>query len=173
MGLWGEYRSGRRDDRQLGRGVWRRAHDRFRRGLDRYHQVLETVSDPRLSPPAVALANELADLLPVVREICIEAHRRAPSQTQDIPASENGHLADAHRQLSRAGNAMAQTAEALTMARFTAPAEPDAAGVDPRMAGIRRRAESVSECVRTAADLLGPGGGRDGAGDSLSPDCPR
>lgn len=153
MGVWGEYRTARRDDRQLGRGVWRRAHDRFRRGLDRYHQILETVSDPQLRPTAVDVANELAALLPAVREICLTAHQRAPSQTQDIPASENGYLADVHRQLSRAGNAMAQAAEALTMARFTAPPT-DAAVFDPRAAGIQRRAESVREFVRSAADLL-------------------
>lgn len=153
MGFWGDYRTARRDDRQLGRGVWRRAHDRFRRGLDRYHQVLESVSDAQLRPAAVEVANELAALLPTVREICMTAHQRGPSQTQDIPASENGYLADVHRQLSRAGNAMAQAAEALTMARFTAPPV-DAADFDPRVAGIRRRAESVHEFVRSAAEVL-------------------
>ena len=118
MGFFGDYRATRRDERELGEGVWRRAHDRFKRGLDRYHQILESVPDPQLRAAAVPVANELADLLPRVRAVCMAAHVRAPSQTQDIPHSSSGYLSDVHRQLSRAGNAMAQTAEALTMARF-------------------------------------------------------
>ena len=120
MGFFGDYRATRRDERELGDGVWRRAHDRFKRGLDRYHQILESVRDPELRAAAVPVANELAELLPRVRAVCMEAHVRAPSQTQDIPHSSSGYLSDVHRQLSRAGNAMAQTAEALTMARFAA-----------------------------------------------------
>ena len=116
VGFFGEYRATRRDERELGEGVWRRAHDRFKRGLDRYHQILESVRDPELREAAVPVANDLADLLPRVRAVCTEAHLRAPSQTQDIPHSSSGYLSDVHRQLSRAGNAMAQTAEALTMA---------------------------------------------------------
>ena len=103
MGFFGEYRATRRDERELGEGVWRRAHDRFKRGLDRYHQILESVRDPELREAAVPVANDLADLLPRVRAVCTEAHLRAPSQTQDIPHSSSGYLPDVHRQLPRAG----------------------------------------------------------------------
>ncbi|RKQ33634.1 hypothetical protein [Kocuria tytonis] len=184
MGFFGEYRATRRDERELGEGVWRRAHDRFKRGLDRYHQILESVRDPELRAAAVPLANELADLLPRVRAVCMEAHGRAPSQTQDIPHSTSGYLSDVHRQLSRAGNAMAQTAEALTMARFTAqgtghagpagapgtparnsPTRPvagaDAAGAPEHpesssagVGSIRRRSAVVAEYVAAAEELM-------------------
>ncbi|MBD2763480.1 hypothetical protein IEE91_13420 [Kocuria sp. cx-455] len=157
MGFLRDYVATRRDDHELGRGVWRRAHDRFQRGLDRYHQILEGVTDPDLRAGAIPIANDLADLLPRVREVCMEAHRRAPSETQDIPASKGGYLSDVHRQLSRSGNAMAQTAEALTMARFTAASaqQPDGSReADPRVQGIQRRADSVHECVAQAEALL-------------------
>lgn len=156
MGFLRDYRSARRDDQELGRGVWRRAHDRFQRGLDRYHQMLEAVTDPTLRAGAIPVANDLADLLPRVRAVCMEAHRRAPSQTQDIPASKDGYLSDVHRMLSRGGNAMAQTAESLTMARFAAPAPEDGRETksDPRVQGIERRAASVHEYVEQAEALL-------------------
>lgn len=183
VGFFGEYRATRRDERELGEGVWRRAHDRFKRGLDRYHQILESVRDPELREAAVPVANDLADLLPRVRAVCTEAHLRAPSQTQDIPHSSSGYLSDVHRQLSRAGNAMAQTAEALTMARFTAQgtqrsgapdsaegdrgpgaagsAEGDAAGAvrrpdapSPGVGSVQRRFAVVQEHVDSAESLL-------------------
>lgn len=154
MGFLRDYRTARRDDQELGRGVWRRAHDRFQRGLDRYHQMLEGVTDAQLRAGAVPVANDLADLLPRVREICMEAQRRAPSETQDIPASEGGYLSDVHRQLSRGGNAMAQTAEALTMARFAGSHTDPTHESDPRVQGIERRAAGVHEYVAEAEALL-------------------
>ncbi|KHE75350.1 hypothetical protein AS25_01545 [Kocuria marina] len=159
MGFFSDYRATRRDERELGEGVWRRAHDRFKRGLDRYHQILESVRDPELRAAAVPVANDLADLLPRVRAVCMEAHVRAPSRSQDIPHSTDGYLSDVHRQLSRAGNSMAQAAEALTMARFAAGshARPVASGLagegTPGLAGDG------------ASGLAGePGSGGDAAG---------
>ncbi len=167
VGFFSDYRATRRDERELGEGVWRRAHDRFKRGLDRYHQILESVRDPELRAMAVPVANELADLLPRVRAVCAEAHFRAPSQTQDIPHSTDGYLSDVHRQLSRAGNSMAQTAEALTMARFSArgtapsavaaPGDDDASPVRSPLADpapIQRRAAVVAQYVLAAEDLM-------------------
>ena len=165
VGFFSDYRATRRDERELGEGVWRRAHDRFKRGLDRYHQILESVRDPELRAMAVPVANELADLLPRVRAVCAEAHFRAPSQTQDIPHSTDGYLSDVHRQLSRAGNSMAQTAEALTMARFAAPRAAAAAGPTslgtaaratstPGVGSVRRRSGVVEEYVVAAEALM-------------------
>lgn len=162
MGFFGEYRATRRDERELGEGVWRRAHDRFKRGLDRYHQILESVRDPELREAAVSVANDLADLLPRVRAVCTEAHLRAPSQTQDIPHSSSGYLSDVHRQLSRAGNAMAQTAEALTMARFAAQGTqrsgaPDSAsgGRGLGVAGSAEGARGPRSASTTGGDAAG------------------
>lgn len=170
VGFFGDYRASRRDERELGEGVWRRAHDRFKRGLDRYHQILESVRDPELRAVAVPVANELAELLPRVRAVCIEAHTRAPSQTQDIPHSTSGYLSDVHRQLSRAGNSMAQTAEALTMARFAAQGVPRAAAAScprhdaarPAPAGAERggAAETARPTAKPAAPGESPASGR-------------
>lgn len=156
VGFFGDYRASRRDERELGEGVWRRAHDRFKRGLDRYHQILESVRDPELRAAAVPVANELAELLPRVRAVCTEAHTRAPSQTQDIPHSTSGYLSDVHRQLSRAGNSMAQTAEALTMERFAAQGVPRAA---------------AASCPRHDAARPAPAGAEPAAGSPLGSDA--
>ena len=87
MGLK-SYLQSRRDDAELGKGIWRRSHDRFIRGIDRFHQVLERLASTESSASMIELivpdANELADL---------------------------------NRALSKAGNAVALCAEALAMAR--------------------------------------------------------
>nr|WP_281430135.1 hypothetical protein [Kocuria marina] len=159
VGFFSDYRATRRDERELGEGVWRRAHDRFKRGLDRYHQILESVRDPELRAAAVPVANDLADLLPRVRAVCMEAHVRAPSRSQDIPHSTDGYLSDVHRQLSRAGNSVAQAAEALTMARF-------AAGSHARPSTSALAGEGTPGLVSDRASGLAgePGSGGDAAG---------
>ncbi|MDO4919246.1 hypothetical protein [Kocuria sp.] len=161
MGFLGEYRATRRDERELGEGVWRRAHDRFKRGLDRYHQILESVRAPELRAAAVPVANELADLLPRVRAVCMEAHLRAPSQNQDIPHSTAGYLSDVHRQLSRAGNAMAQAAEALTMARFAVSGSAAAPFACPADDAAGSRSADPSPTRRETSDA--PAADRPGA----------
>ncbi|PYI69877.1 hypothetical protein CVV68_01915 [Arthrobacter livingstonensis] len=170
-GLLGASRQGRRDDAELGKGVWRRAHDRFRRGLDRFHQMLEGVADDAAHPapaaeagqdqgqpgarpvgngPAenyaalVPIANALADLLPVVRTIAAQAHAIAPSEGMEIPTGTGGYLNDVHRELSRAGNALATAAEAAAMVRLGAG----------EVSGVERRAGLVHEHVNRAAELL-------------------
>ncbi|WP_120520676.1 hypothetical protein [Arthrobacter celericrescens] len=144
MGIFGELRQGRRDDAELGKGLWRRAHDRFHRGLDRYHQVLEGVEDEQLYGELVVIANELAELSARVRGVCMEAQRLAPSEGLDIP----GQLAGVHRELSKAGNSLATTAEAAAMLRLSVPAVPVGA------ASVRRRAEAVREHVDEAERLM-------------------
>lgn len=190
-GFFGASRQGRRDDTELGQGVWRRAHDRFRRGLDRVHQMLEGVEEDAAHPapfeedaagrasvaepgqpgvqaagsnqpgaqpgPQVAgsgpaenyaalvpIANALADLLPLVRSIAAQAHSIAPSEGMEIPTGTGGYLNDVHRELSRAGNALATAAEAVAMVRLGAG----------EVAGVERRAAIVHEHVNRAAELL-------------------
>ena len=144
MGFFRTARQGKRDDAELGKGLWRRANDRFVRGLDRYHQVLDGVADDALYAELVEIANELFELAARVRVICVEAQRRSPSDGLDIP----GALAGVHRSLSTAGNSLATTAEAAAMLRL---------GVGPASAGaesVRRRAEAVQEHVRDAERRL-------------------
>lgn len=135
---------GRKDDAELGRGLWRRAHDRFHRGLDRFHQVLEGVEDDQLYAELVDIANELAALSVRVRNVCVEAQRRSPSEGLDIP----GALAGVHRSLSKAGNSLATTAEAAAMLRLAVGPVPVGA------ASVRRRAESVFEQIADAERRL-------------------
>ena len=144
MGFFTAACQGRKDDTELGKGLWRRAHGRFHRGLDRYHQVVEGVEDEQLYAELVEVANELAGLLERVRVVCVEAQRRSPSDGLDIP----GALAGVHRSLSKAGNSLATTAEAAAMLRLAVGPVPVGA------ASVRRRAESVFEQVADAERRL-------------------
>ncbi|XAS68448.1 hypothetical protein V3C33_03805 [Micrococcaceae bacterium Sec5.7] len=144
MGFFTAARQGRKDDTELGTGLWRRAHDRFHRGLDRYHQVLEGVEDEQLYGELVEVANELAGLSLRVRNVCIEAQRISPSDGLDIP----GALAGVHRSLSKAGNSLATTAEAAAMLRLAVGPVPVGA------VSVRRRAESVFEQITDAERRL-------------------
>ncbi|MCC9198379.1 hypothetical protein QNO08_01790 [Arthrobacter sp. zg-Y820] len=143
MALFAAARQGRKDDTQLGVGVWRRAHDRFTRGLDRYHQMLEGVEDDAIYNELVTIANGLAELLPRVRDVCVTAQRRLPSNGQDIP----GALIAVHRALSRSGNSLAATAEAAAMSRLEGERWGFAsAGLE----NVHRRAQLVTEDVLEA-----------------------
>jgi hypothetical protein len=144
LGFFSTARQGKKDDTELGKGLWRRAHDRFTRGLDRYHQVLEGVEDEALHNELVDIANELSELAVRVRRVCVEAQRRSPSDGLDIP----GALAGVHRSLSTAGNSLATTAEAAAMLRLAVGPVPVGA------ISVRRRAESVQEHVSDAERRL-------------------
>lgn len=144
MGFFSTARQGRKDDAELGKGLWRRAHDRFIRGLDRYHQVLEGVEDEALYAELLEIANNLSALSGRVRQVCVEAQRRSPSDGLDIP----GALAGVHRALSTAGNSLATTAEAAAMLRLAVVPAP--AGAE----SVRRRAASVREQVSDAERRL-------------------
>ncbi|WP_026819336.1 hypothetical protein [Arthrobacter castelli] len=157
MALFAAARQGRKDDAELGKGVWRRAHDRFRRGLDRFHQILEGVQDERLHTDLVPVANTLADLLPRVRAVCTQAQRIAPSADLDVPSSEAGYLSEVHRALSRAGNALATTAEAVAMARLDggkASIDGPDTGAGAAFQSVERRAATVTASVEEAERLL-------------------
>lgn len=143
MGLFSAARQARRDDAELGQGVWRRAHDRFRRGLDRFHQMLEGVEDEDVYQELATAANALADLLPRVRAVCMDAQALAPSAGTDIPASEGAYLNEVHRALSRAGNALATAAEAVAMLRLGSGS----------LVSVERRARTVHEHVAEAERL--------------------
>ncbi|MBF4992558.1 hypothetical protein ITX31_00325 [Arthrobacter gandavensis] len=147
MALFAAARQGRKDDTELGKGVWRRAHDRFTRGLDRYHQMLEGVEDDALYNDLALVANDLAALLPRVRAVCAGAQKQLPSSGQDIP----GGLIAVHRALSRSGNSLAAAAEAAAMSRLEGERWGIAsAGVE----NVRRRAALVQDDVAEAERVL-------------------
>ncbi len=154
--FFGAAKQAKRDDADLGRGVWRRAHDRFRRGLDRFHQMLEglaetgptgaqtTVQATETYEAVVVLADALSALLPTVRAIAAEAQKIAPSEGMEIPVGTGGYLNDVHRELSRAGNALAAAAEALALVRLGVGEAP----------GVELKVGIVSHHVQLAQDLL-------------------
>ncbi|WP_136610431.1 hypothetical protein [Sinomonas albida] len=145
MGILDNVLRGRRDDAELGKGLWRRAHDRFQRGLDRYHQVLEGVQDDDVYAELLVIADRLAGLLPRVRAVCMTCQRLAPSDGYDVP----GGYADVHRSLSKAGNALATTAEAAAMLSLGAGPVPMGA------LSVQRRAATVLEQVEAAERSVG------------------
>ncbi len=134
--LIGARRRARRLDKELGHGLWRRVHDRYVRGLDRYHQVIEGIADDAVHHRLVLLGDRLAAELEAVRALCHEAHTVHPGEGMQIP----GEAAELHAGLSRAANHLATTAEAAAMVRLGA-AEVEA---------VSRRAQRVFEMLRAA-----------------------
>ncbi|PWJ55672.1 hypothetical protein SAMN06264364_10235 [Quadrisphaera granulorum] len=106
------------DDLELGEGgVWRRLHDRFRRAVDRYHQLLEGVPDGALRDALEGCGARLAICLDDVRAACVAEQASSPSSGLEVPGGAAG---EHHARLSRAATLAAQAAEAVTMARVRA-----------------------------------------------------
>lgn len=159
---WGRLAPGlarRRDERRLeealGEGVWRRAHDRVRRSVDRYHQVLDGVvadaapASGQVLPALERTGAELAGVLDDVRALCLAAQRAAPSTGLDVPRvpAAAGLPDELHRRLSRVGTAVATAAEAATMARVSARADRADVGLE--------RADAAQRSARMARQHLG------------------
>ncbi|MFC7401954.1 hypothetical protein [Citricoccus sp. GCM10030269] len=142
-GPFARRRQAKRDDQELGNGLWRRGHDWFHRSLDRYWQVVEeagkdgTIPQDQLNGLAHA-GNVLADLMPRVRKLCMTAHREHPGQGMEIP----GAASEVHRILSRAANDLATTAQAATMFRLG----------QTSLDSVGRRAEKVVAAVEEAEE---------------------
>lgn len=125
-------------EKDLGTGLWRRAHDRYVRGLDRFHQILEGVDDDALHNQLALIGDELADQLPRIYELCREAHREHPDTELQVPAGTQ----KLHSGLSRAANHLATTAEAVAMVRLS----------HGDTASVRRRAYQVLSALREAEE---------------------
>lgn len=140
MGIFDRLRDRREQSQltqELGHGLWRRAHDRFVRALDRYHQILEGVEDEAAYNQLALLGNELADRLPIVRGLCADCQRTHPSDELTVPNESR----QVHARLSSAANALATTAEAAALFRMhQVPFE-----------RVRARAEKVFDEVDDAA----------------------
>lgn len=145
MAFFSRLRAQRAANRELGEGVWRRAHDRFTRSLDRVFQVLEGISDVEIYNQLVAPANEMAELLPVVRQLCADAQRITPSDDESIPQSTAG----VHRSLTKSANDLATTAQVIAMMRMQAEA-----GSPINILSVEHRAQIVKDDVNQAAQLL-------------------
>ncbi len=136
MKLFPRRRRARRLDKDLGKGLWRQAHDRYVRGLDRYHQVIEGVEDDAVYNQLVLIGDELSERLTDIYELCRKAHAQHPGEGMHVP----GAARPLHAALSRAANHLATAAEAAAMVRL------GSAGVT----AVRRRADQVLACVEDA-----------------------
>ena len=99
MGLK-SYLQSRRDDAELGKGIWRRSHDRFIRGIDRFHQVLERLAGTELNRAlskagnAVALCAEALAMARCFGECTtgcdrqVSVHRRVETVVQHVQEAE-------------------------------------------------------------------------------------
>jgi hypothetical protein len=144
----------RRDRDPLGNGVWRRAHDRFRRGVDRYHQLLERVPPGAVHDRLAATGARLAAAAEEVHRVAASAQALAPSEGDVVPSGHGGVLLDAHRALSRAATMAAQAGETVMLAvvALRAGRSEEAAGFADAAA---RAADQVTDEVHRTRDLLG------------------
>lgn len=140
MKWFGGGRRARKIEKELGTALWRQAHDRYLRGIDRYHQILEGVEDDLLHNQLVVVGDELAEQLPRIYALCKRAHEQFPTSGMNVPRGASV----LHSALSRAANHVATTAEAEAMVRLQ-HGELDA---------VRRRADQVLQCIAEAESAL-------------------
>lgn len=145
MGIFSRLRDQRAANRDLGQGVWRRAHDRFTRSLDRVFQVIERIEDTELHNELVTRANQMADLLPQVRQLCIDAQALTPSDDEHIPQA----TAKVHRALTKSANDLATTAQVIAMMRMQGEA-----GQKTDMVAVDHRSQIVADDVAHAIQML-------------------
>lgn len=141
MKLFARRRRAKELEKALGTGLWRQAHDRYVRGLDRYHQILAGVQDDELHNRLVPIGDELADQLPLVFQLCRTAHAQYPATELQVPAGAQR----LHSGLSRAANHLATTAEAEAMARL------NHGGIE----AVQHRADEVFRSLQEAEDRFG------------------
>lgn len=144
LGPFARLRQAKKDDKELGQGLWRQAYDRFNRSLERYWQIVET-ADSASTLSAEELnglrhaGNVLSENLKVIREICLGCNTRFPEDGLRIP----GAGSDIHRAMSRASNDLATTAQAVAMYKRGQTSNET----------VGRRAEKVIASVRDAQEL--------------------
>ncbi|NDK31145.1 hypothetical protein [Nesterenkonia haasae] len=136
MKLFKVRRRAKKIDQELGKGLWRQAHDRYVRGLDRYHQILEGVEDDAVYNELVTIGDHLAEQLPRVYELCRRGQQEFPATEMQVPAGAHA----LHGGLSRAANHLATTAEAEAMVRLS----------NGQLASVHHRARQVVDSLTEA-----------------------
>jgi hypothetical protein len=106
----------RRQPDPLGEGVWRRAHDRSRRAVDRFHQVVEPVPAGPVREGLDEVAADLVAALDRVRTLCVQAQAAAPRGGHEVPAGPDGGHPELHRAVSRWAGLAAQASWSATSA---------------------------------------------------------
>src|SRR3982751_673571 len=130
----------------LGNGVWRRVHDRFARAVRRFRSVIEAVPSRPVRTELLEVADELDEILDIVRVACEQAEAVAPSEGADVPVGPGDIYLDVHRRLARAATLCARASESAMMARVAVRLK-DAAGVRTPIEAARRTAGQVRELI--------------------------
>ena len=141
MKILARRRQAKRLDKELGNGLWRQAHDRYVRGLDRFHQILDGVEDDEVHNELVRVGDVLAEQLPRVYQLCKVAHAEHPDTELQVPIG----MQSLHSGLSRAANHLATTAEAEAMVRLN----------HGGLGAVRHRAEQVFGALQEAEQGFG------------------
>lgn len=156
FGLLSSRRRKRRDDAELGLGVWRQNHDRFTRAVDRFFEVVVGIDADRGEPDGscapreelAALTGKLNDEADAVRRICVAGQRRAPTDGMTVPGGD-ARLGDIRRDVSKAGAMVAQAAQAALLVRVALRN-----GETPDAAPAVRAVESAAADVAAAEQAL-------------------
>jgi hypothetical protein len=149
MGMLDWIRTPRIGPGPLGNGVWRRVHDRFARAVRRYRSVIEVVSSRPVRIELLEIADELDEILDIVRQACEHAQAVAPSEGSDVPVGPGDIYLDVHRRLARAATLCSRASESAMMARVAVRMK-DADGVRDHIDAARRTAKQVREMVEGA-----------------------
>lgn len=145
MAFFSRLRKAKVANRLLGQGVWRRANDRFNRSLDRVFQILEGIADDQLHNRLMGFANELAELMPRVEQVCADAQKLTPSSDEFIPEP----TFNVHRSLTKAANDLASTAQIFAMTKLQSEA-----GQDVSNFAVESRVRIVVEGIENAERSL-------------------
>jgi|SRR5699024_3120475 len=143
-GPFARRREAKKLDAELGNLLWRQAHDRFARSLDRYWQVVESERASTVTQEEhnglVNAGNALVDALAKVRIICAQARQRYGERELNVPAGAD----EVHRMMSRAANDLAAAAQAVAMFKRG----------QANVLSVGRRAEKVLDSVAAAEKLM-------------------
>jgi len=149
MGMLDWIRTPRIGPGPLGNGVWRRVHDRFARAVRRYRAVIEVVPSRPVRIELLEIADELDQVLEIVREACEHAQAVAPSEGPDVPVGPGDIYLDIHRRLARAATLCARASESAMMARVSVRMK-DSEAVRDHIDTARRTVKQVREMVEGA-----------------------
>jgi hypothetical protein len=149
MGMLDWVRSPKIGSGPLGNGVWRRVHDRFARGVRRYHAVVEVIPSRPARLELEEIGAELDEVLGLVRMTCERAQAVAPSEGADVPVGPGDVYLDVHRRVARAATLCARASESAMMARVSIRAK-DQQGLRDHVDAARRTAKQVRELIEGA-----------------------
>lgn len=133
----------------LGDGVWHRAHDRFERGVRRYHSSITDIPSRPVRGELSEIGEELDVAMQAVREACLAAQAAAPSDGPEIPMGPGDIYFEVHKRLARAATLCARATESAMMARL-AVRQRDQDAVRDHIDSARRTVKQIRELIDAA-----------------------